>query len=171
MKWCGISGSWRKANEELKTDVERAVRRIVNSGDGIITGGALGVDHIATQTVLRNAAHPEERLKVYLPVSFERYIIHLYRRTIENVIKAAEQADDLAFQLISIRKKYPRCIFDNWGFEEVNPESYYARNGRIVQDCDELYAFHVNQTKGVQDAIDKARGLGKPVHIKEYSIR
>ena len=170
MKWYGISGSWRRANEELKADVERIVRRIVNSGGGIITGGALGVDYIATKTVLRNTANPEERLKLYLPVPLEKYIIHLYHRTLEKVIKI-EQADDLVSQLISVQKKYPKCIFDNWGFEEVNPESYYARNGKIVQDCDELYVFHVNRTKGVQDAIDKTTALGKPLHIQEYSIR
>lgn len=170
MRWHAISGSWRRTNERLESDVEEVVKEILSLGDGIITGGALRVDYTATQTVLRNKDDPEERLRIYLPVSLEKYLSHLYHRASEKVI-SIEDADKVTFQLIHIQKKYPRSIFDEVEFTEVNPVSYYARNGRIVYDCDELHAFHVNKTKGVQDAIDKARSLGKPIHIKEYSIK
>ena len=170
MNWYGITGSWRKSNAEVREDVEEIVKEMLNLGNGVITGGALGVDHVATQTVLANAENPQDRLKIYLPVSFERYAIHLYNRTIERIVKP-DQVDDLVSQLIFIRQNYPKCIYDNAGFRTVSPVSYYARNQRIAADCDELYAFHINKTKGVQDAIEKARKLGKPVHIKEYSIK
>ena len=170
MKWYGISGSWRRSNNELRENVEEVVTGILQSGGGIITGGALGVDYIATQTVLNNSENPGGCLKIYLPVQFERYLIHIYQRTLEKVVKP-DQADNLVSQLILVRRSYPKCIFDNWNFKEVNPESYYARNSQIIKDCDELYAFHINKTKGVQDAINKAKKLNKPVHIREYSLK
>ena len=52
MKWYAISGSWRIVNDKLKKDLENIVGKIISSGDGIVTGGALGVDYIATQMIL-----------------------------------------------------------------------------------------------------------------------
>ena len=55
MRWIAISGSWRTVNEEVKKDVESAVRTIIKNGDGIVTGGALGVDYVATQLIWKKA--------------------------------------------------------------------------------------------------------------------
>ena len=170
MKWCVISGGWKKANEELKSDVERTVEKILSSGKGIITGGALGVDFIATRTTLDSNVHPPERLRIYLPVPLVKYSDHLYKRVDENVI-TREHANMLTNQLAFIREAYPECIHDEWGFTEVNSESYYTRNTKEIEDGHELYAFHVNETLGTQDIINKARVLGKPIYVKKYSIR
>ncbi|MCH8519789.1 MAG: hypothetical protein LAT82_03460, partial [Nanoarchaeota archaeon] len=59
---------------------------------------------------------------------------------------------------------------DDFGFIEANEESYYARNTKIIEAGDYLYAFQVNKSKGTQDAIDKARSLGKEVIVEEYQV-
>ena len=168
MKWYGISGSWRYESPELKKDIGKIVMEILTSGNGIITGGALGVDYIATQTVLDNG-DVRRQLRLYLPVSLENYCAHFYKRAEEEVIVKG-QADMLATQLRTVHEKCPKCISDDWGFLEVTNVSYYARTVKVAEDCDELYAFHVNKTKGTQDAIDETRKLGKPVHVEKYKI-
>ncbi|MBU2235814.1 hypothetical protein KKA01_02005, partial [Patescibacteria group bacterium] len=46
--WFGISGSWRKTNEEVEESVREAVRKILSRGGCIVSGGALNVDFFAT---------------------------------------------------------------------------------------------------------------------------
>jgi predicted Rossmann fold nucleotide-binding protein DprA/Smf involved in DNA uptake len=52
MKQILITGSWRYIRADVERDVRAAVRDILNRGDAIITGGALGVDEWATDAVL-----------------------------------------------------------------------------------------------------------------------
>ncbi len=170
MEWSVISGGWRRENAELKADVERTVEEILNRGNGIITGGALGVDYIATQAIRKSGVNLSERLRIYIPVSFFAYTQHLYKRSQERVI-TEEQADMLVGQLTFIRGTHPLCLQESTGYFDVNPESYYARNAREILDGDELYAFHINETLGTQNIIDKAISLGKPVHVKKYTIK
>ncbi|MFT4244826.1 MAG: hypothetical protein ACMXYB_05225 [Candidatus Woesearchaeota archaeon] len=61
-------------------------------------------------------------------------------------------------------------IFDDFGFSEANEESYYAKNTKIIEAGDYLYVFQVNKSKGTQDAINKARTLGREVFVKEYKV-
>lgn len=167
MRWYGISGSWRRTSEDVANDVRQTVENIVLSGDGIITGGALGVDYIATDAVL-HSGKPENQLRIYLPTRFDVFKDHFFRRAREGVI-TLESAKMLINQLNSVKNASIDCIIEG-EFNKVNEISYYARNSKIIQNCDELYAFQVNDSKGVQDAIDKARKLGKPVHIRKYTI-
>lgn len=168
MKWYAISGSWRTTNEKLVEDITRIVKELVLRGDGIVTGGALGVDYIATQIVLE-FGDPKKQLRLYLPIKLESFCKHYFKRAKEGVI-TEKQAEMVSLQLKKIEKIAPNSIFDEWGFKEANIESYYARNTKIVENCDELYAFQVNEGKGTQDAIDKAKRIGKPVHTKKYTI-
>jgi hypothetical protein len=168
MKWYAISGSWRTTNDEVKTDVEKIVKKIILAGDGIITGGALGVDYIATNVVLK-IGNPRKQLKLYLPIKLENLCKHFFKRAEEGVI-TKEQAEIITSQLKEVEKICRNCIHDDWGFSKANIESYYARNTKIVENCEVLYAFQVNDSKGVQDAIDKAKKLGKETHIKKYYI-
>lgn len=64
MKWYAISGSWKKIDARVRRDVEAVVRIIIRDGNGIVTGGALGVDYIATQAVLKEGK--TSQLKIYL---------------------------------------------------------------------------------------------------------
>jgi hypothetical protein len=168
MKWIAISGSWRAANNKLKEDVERVVRKIIQAGNGIITGGALGVDYFATQIIL-SEGNSRKQLKIYLPIKLNEMCRHYRKRAGEGVI-TEEQADMICSQLKRVAEESPESIFDDTNYKEANVESYYARNTTIVETCDELYAFQVNDSKGTQDAVDKARKLGKKVHVKKYTI-
>ncbi|MDR2190280.1 MAG: hypothetical protein LBP53_03695 [Candidatus Peribacteria bacterium] len=64
-------------------------------------------------------------------------------------------------QLKRVAELAPESVIDTYAtpYEEANTESYYARNTKIIENADELYAFLVNGSKGVQDAIDKAKEL------------
>ncbi|MCD4760247.1 hypothetical protein K8R33_05175 [archaeon] len=168
MKWYAISGSWRITNDEVKRDVERTVEKIILAGDGIITGGALGIDYFATNVVLKKG-DSRRQLKLYLPIKLENLCKHFFKRAEEGVI-TREQAEMVTSQWREVERICGDCISDEWGYTEANIESYYGRNTRIVEDCDVLYAFHVNDSKGTQDAIDKAKELGKEARVKKYYV-
>ena len=53
MKWIGISGGWRKTNTEVEDAVRRTAKEIIERGDGIVSGGAIGVDSLALDEVLK----------------------------------------------------------------------------------------------------------------------
>ena len=168
MKWYAISGSWRIINNKVKKDLEEIVKGIILKGNGIITGGALGVDYIATQVVL-DYGNVKKQLKIYLPIKLEDFCMHYFKRADEGVI-TKEQAEQITKQLKEVKRISPKSIFDDTNYNKANIESYYARNTSIIENCDELYAFQVNESKGTQDAINKAKKLGKKATMKKYAI-
>lgn len=183
MKWFGISGSWRINNlevrknlpegirkkiEKVRLDVTKDVKKIIQTGNGIITGGALGVDYYATEVVLKYG-NPATQLRIYLPIKLDDFCNHYFRRANEGVI-THKQAEMIVSLLKKVRDISDKCIKDDWEWEKANTESYYGRNTFIVENADELYIYHVNETKGTQDVIDKAIRMKKPVHIKKYDI-
>ena len=168
MKWYAISGSWRIINNKVKKDLEEIVKGIILKGNGIITGGALGVDYIATQVVL-DYGNVKKQLKIYLPIKLEDFCMHYFKRADEGII-TKEQAEIITKQLKEVKRISPKSIFDDTNYNKANIESYYARNTSIIENCDELYAFQVNESKGTQDAIDKAKKLGKKATLKKYAV-
>lgn len=168
MEWYAISGSWRNFNEEVKKDVRKTVREIVNSDSGIVTGGALGVDYLATESVLKHG-NPKAQLRIYLPISLEKFCQHYLKRAEEGVI-TKKQAKKIVSQLEKIAEISPESIFDETIFKTANKRSYYARNTKIIKNSDALYAFQVNESKGVQDTIEKALRNKKQVYIKKYYL-
>lgn len=168
MKWVAISGSWRKMNKELEKDVRNAVREIISRGDGIVSGGALNVDYIATDEALK--MNPTaKRIKIFLPATLEIYAAHYRKRADEGVI-TKKQAEDLIAQLNKIREINPSSLIENKNKKSVEKETYYERNSVIVEAADELIAFHVNESLGTKDAIDKAHKNGIPVKVFTYTI-
>lgn len=168
MKWYAVSGSWRKINDEVEQDVRNTVKTVISNGDGVITGGALGVDYVATQTVLE-FGDVHKQLKLYLPIKLDELCKHYFRRANEGVI-TLQQAEKVTSLLKKVSEICKDCIYDEWGYTRADQESYYGRNTKIIEDCDGLYAFQVNDSKGTQDAINKAKSLGKQVIIKKYQI-
>ncbi|HWQ60255.1 MAG TPA: hypothetical protein VN420_03860 [Candidatus Fimivivens sp.] len=168
MKWIGITGSWRATNETVESDVRTAVRTIVRRGDGIVTGGALNVDYFATDEALKIDPSGVS-IKVCLPVALERYSAHYFKRAEEGVI-TVQQAEALITQLKELKSVNPDAILENRRNEIVDTNTYYERNSRVVELSDELLAFQVNGSQGVQDTIDKALSQGKTVGIREYVI-
>jgi hypothetical protein len=166
MKWIGISGSWRIEAPGIADDVRREVRAVIERGDGIVTGGALSVDFIATKTALA-ADYTGKSVKVILPTSLSDYIAHYRQRASEGVITGA-RAEALIAQLQQV--KACGSLVENPTHSIVDQTTYYLRNLEVVKASDELLAFIVNGSAGVQDTIDKAREAGKVVTVFAYSV-
>jgi len=168
MTWYAISGSWRDTDERVRRDVRDAVKTIISRGDGILTGGALGVDYVATQVVLERG-DVLTQLKLFLPIKLDDFCMHYRRRAEEGVI-TRQQADMIIGQLECVKRIAPDAIHDDTGYTQADKTSYYARNTSIIEACDELLAFQVNKSQGTQDAINKAEAMGKRVELHTYSI-
>ncbi len=168
MKWVAISGSWRKTNEEVENDVRQAVREIIKRGDGIVTGGALNVDYFATDEALK--VNPEaKQIKVCLPVTLDLFSAHYRKRADEGVI-THQQAEELITQLTALKKANPSALIENEKNTIVDKDTYYERNTKVMDLSNELYAFQVNDSEGVQNTVNKARENGKFVELKKYTF-
>lgn len=166
-KWVGISGSWRVTNFDIENNVRTQVRKIITTGGGIVTGGALNVDYQATDEVRKLKAL--NQLKIFLPVTLDLFVDHYRCRASEGAV-TLQQANDVIEQLTSIKKQNPDSIIENITETVVDKKSYYLRNSEVVNASDELFAFQVNQSQGTQDTIDKARKKGIPVTVFSYQI-
>lgn len=176
--WVGISGSWRNINEGVVEDTSEVVRYIINKNMGILTGGALGVDYIATEAVLKYG-EPEKHLRIVLPIDRNVYMTYLTNVTLDGKKIDRTQADFLTNQLREIDSLYSGIIFDRspvdegrfmMADDEDRKKIYHFRNSFIGYGCDGLAAFWVNQTKGVEDAIKKVKFMKKPVFVRKYEI-
>lgn len=167
MEWVAISGSWRTVDAAVEKDVRAEVAEIVRAGNGIIAGGALGVDYIATDEALK-ADPSAQHVKVIIPTSLSTFANHYFKRAGEGVI-TQEQASTLVEQLTEIKRQNPASLVE-MDYTACNQESYYARNGKVIEAADRLLAFQVNGSAGTQDAIDKAKERGIAVSHRKYSI-
>lgn len=175
MKWVGISGSWRTTNKKVESDVKRTVRSILKGGNGIVSGGALGVDYIATSEALKRNPSAD-RLKIYLPTSLDKYAEHYQRHALVGTI-TTKQAKDLIIQLEKIKTTNPESIIENLegNFSEATKQhEYYERNSRVVEASDALVAFRVktrvSESMGTGDTIEKAKKKGIPVRVYSYDL-
>jgi len=166
MKWIGVSGSWRQTTPALEWDVKQEVAAVLADGNGIVTGGALGVDYLATELV-RELDPLLERLKVILPTDLGTYTAHFYKRAQENVI-TVRQAKKLVQQLESVQKTRHKALIEGPRSKTVNKKAYFARNRLIANAADELLAFQVNDSPGTQHTIESTRRLGKKVKVYRY---
>jgi len=166
MEWIAISGSWRWCTAEVEEDVRNDVRALMQSGDGIVSGGALGVDFVATDEALKH--NPKaDRIKILLPTTLERYAAHYRMRADEGVI-AHEQAEALIAQLTDLKARNALALIENSRSAFLNNDTYNERSAQVVQAADQLFAYHVNGSAGVQYAIDCARDQGIPTEIRTY---
>ena len=175
MKWIGISGSWRKINKEIEKKLRNIVREIIQRGDGIVSGGALRADFITLNEALKHDPKAE-RIKVFLPTTFEVYTAH-YRKHAKLGTITSDQAENLIEQLTRLKQINSEALIENpdTNFtEETKKRMYYARNSTIVDTSDELVAFRVKTKKGegmgVADTIEKAQRKGIPVKIFQYDF-
>lgn len=166
MIWVGVTGSWRTSSPELEKDVAREVNTVLAAGKGIVTGGALGVDYLATELALQFAPDGS-RLMIFLPTTLDIYAAHYRKRAKEGVI-TTEQAERLIAQL----QKAAACgiLIENTEQTVLTPETYYLRDTEVVKASTELLAFQVNASAGTQDTIDKARAKNIPVKLFTYSV-
>ncbi len=168
MKWILFTGTWRLTNQYVENDVRAAAREVLARGDGIVTGGATGVDYFAMDEAMKmfpDASH----LRVIIPAVFKSYI-HDYNTNwcmdpvtkdtileLERLLQKIKNADPLA--LIEM---------DN---DIITQDHYDLRHDEEVKISDEVYAFQVNGSTGTQDTIDKAMRSGLPITLhKKYTI-
>ena len=134
MKWIGISGSWRKTNNEIEEKLRAIVRETFEAGNGIVSGGALGVDYIATDEALKRNPNAD-RIKIFLPTTLEKYSEH-YRKHAKLGTITNEQAEKLIAQLEKLKQANPGSLIENPNTdftEETKKKMYYERNsGEIV---------------------------------------
>ena len=175
MKWIGISGSWRKTNNEIEAKLRDVVREVILRGDGIVSGGALGVDYIATEEALKYN-FTADKIKIFLPTTLEKYIEH-YRKHAQLGTITIKQAEDLITQLINLKRANPMSLIENPDVnftEENKKDRYYERNSRVVEASDELIAFRVkteaSESMGTADTVEKAKIKGIPVKLFSYDL-
>jgi len=169
-KWVGISGTWALTSKEVEEDVRKTVRGVIEKGSGIVTGGALNVDSFATDEAIKMDPGCKH-LKVFLPVTLKLYSAHYRKRAKEGVI-TEKQAETLIAQLEYIKKVNSKALIENKINKVVDNKTYFERNMEVVKASNELYAFHVKESTGggTIDTAEKARKLGIPVKMFEYSV-
>lgn len=165
MDWWGVSGSWRLTRAEIETDVRKAVRDLVQTGNGIVSGGALNVDYFATDEALIHCPSGKQ-VKIILPTPLAVYAAHFRKRAKEGVL-SQEQAESLISLLRKVKKAGSLV---EMAFDACTQETYYARNSEVIKASTALLAFQVNASRGVQDTIDKARARGMNVILKRYAL-
>lgn len=167
MKWIAISGSWRRSSPKIEQDVKAAVAHIIMRGDGIITGGALGVDFVATEEALSHDPSAE-KIRIIIPTPLEVYAAHYRKRATEGVI-TSNQAEALISLLTDVRSRRGQSLVE-MGHSVLNEETYYDRNTKVLENASGLLAFQVNGSLGTQDTIDKARDMGLEVSVRKYEV-
>jgi predicted Rossmann fold nucleotide-binding protein DprA/Smf involved in DNA uptake len=175
MRWIGISGTWRITNNDVERDVRVSVREIILRGDGIVSGGALGVDYYATDEAMK-LDFVGSQIKVVLPASLQNYVTHLRMWVngfnTDDIPIGAEIAEQLIEQLNKLNVLNPNAVIANSliSAREIDQSAYYERNTTIVSLASEMIAFQVNKSPGTQDTIDKARRAGKGVVVHSYKV-
>ena len=96
----------------------------------------------------------------------EIYCNHYQQRAEERQITFA-QAEMLISQMETVKKN--DCLIEGTA-TVIDREAYFNRITKIVESADELIAFHINQTTGTQDTLNKAYKKGIPVKVFIFSI-
>ncbi len=168
MKWILFTGTWKLTNKEVEDDVRKAVRDVITRGDGVLTGGATGVDYFVMDEVLKlqpTATH----LRVIIPAQLESYIEDYYTNWCHEPI-TKEDIAGLASLLRKLKQVNPTAILE-MPYKTITQDHYNLRHDQEVMYSDEVHAFHVNNSTGTQDTIDKSTKSGIPTtHHKKYSI-
>jgi hypothetical protein len=167
MKWILFTGTWRLTNKEVEEDVRKAVREVLFNGNGIVTGGALGVDFVAMDECLKLGQ--EKSLRVIIPSKIEVYIAHFWK-AFESKKISQNDFTSLDNVLRIIQKNNSASLLEMKN-TLITQEVYNERNSEEVKYSDEVYAFQVNNSTGTQDTIDKARRAGLPITLhKKYTL-
>ena len=167
MKWLGVVGT-REVNDTIRRDIEQFVGQKIAEGGGIVSGGATGADHEAARLAYEHGLEAA-RFRIFLPVELELYCQALYSRAAGGKCRQDDAVATVDL-LRDIAKHRPGVLHDATDFNEVNADSFHARNCQIVALADELVAFRVNDSPGTTFTIDQAREKGIPVKVFDYTI-
>ena len=170
MKWVIFTGTWRLTNKEVEHDVRRASREVFSRGDGLVTGGATGVDFFAMDEFLK--LNPDcTRIRIFLPAKLNHFIAD-YRKNWKHTPVTDIDIDNIEYVLKIIKERNPSAMFEvRKDKGDVTQKDYDLRHDEEVTFSDSVYAFQVNNSTGTQDTIDKARASGLPILLhKKYTI-
>ena len=167
MKWLAVVGT-REVNDIIRRDIERFVGQKITEGSGIVSGGATGADHEAARLAYEYGLETA-RFRIFLPVKLELYCQALYDRAADGKCRQDDAIATVAV-LRDIAKHRPGVLRDTTDFNEVNAESFHARNCQIVDLADELVAFRVNNSRGTTFTVDQAKEKGIPVSVFDYTV-
>lgn len=167
MKWLAVVGT-REVNDTIRRDIEQFVGQKIAEGSGIVSGGATGADHEAARLAYEWGLEAA-RFQIFLPVKLELYCQALYDRATAGKCRQ-DDAIAAVTLLRDIAKHRSGVLHDTTDFNEVNAESFHARNCQIVDLADELVAFRVNDSPGTTFTIDQAREKGIPTKVFDYTI-
>ena len=167
MKWLAVVGT-REVNDTIRRDIERVVGRKIIEGSGIVSGGATGADHEVARLAYEHGLEAV-RFQIFLPVDLELYCQALYDRAADGKCCQDDAIATVAL-LRDITKHRPGVLRDATDFNEVNTDSFHARNCQIVALADELVAFRVNNSRGTTFTIDQAQEKGIPIKVFDYTV-
>lgn len=170
MKWSIFSGTWRLTNKQVENDVRQKAREIFEQGNGLVTGGATGVDYFAMNEFVK--LNPEcTRIRVFIPARLSHYIKDYRKNWKHHPIDDAD-IDNLEYLLNIIKTRNPSAVFEvrkNEG--DISQAEYDLRHNEEVTFSDEIYSFHVNESTGTSDTLAKCTAAGLPIILhKKYTI-
>ena len=171
MKWVIFTGTWRLVNKEVEHDVRQAARQVFENGDGLVTGGATGVDYFAMDEFVK--LNPDcTRIRIFIPARLSHFIVD-YRRNWQHAPVDGEDIDSLEYLLSLIKKRNPSSVFEvRKDKGDITQAEYDLRHNEEVTFSDEVYAFQVNNSTGTSDTIEKAKKAGLPLTLhKKYQIK
>lgn len=170
MKWVIFTGTWRLVNKEVENDVRHAAREVFKRGDGLVTGGATGVDYFAMDEFLK--LNPEcTRIRIFIPARLPHFIDD-YRKNWKHKPIDDADIDNLENLLRIIEERNPAAVFEvRKDTGDISQDEYDLRHNEEVTFSDEVYAFQVNNSSGTGDTITKAKAAGLPIGLhKTYTI-
>lgn len=174
ISWLELKGKGNKTNRELeiigtkiKKDVERVTENIINARWEAIVGGALGVDYFATKKIYD--MKKLDQIYIMFPSKKYSYLERLTSAHMDKDIISRQQLDDNSDLLNMISRESPKSIYEP-KFEDCKKEHYAIRNSREAFLGDYLCAFHVDNTEGTKDAIEKFIELKKFVYVYRYEV-
>jgi hypothetical protein len=168
MKWILFTGTWKLVNQDVENDVRGAAREVLSRGDGIVTGGATGVDYFAMDEAMK--MFPDaSRLKVVIPAMFKSYVYDYHTNWCLTPV-TIEAINELENLLRQIKETNPKALIEMPN-DIITQDHYNDRHDEEVKISNEVYAFQVNNSTGTQDTIDKAAKSGLPISLhKKYTI-
>jgi ligand-binding sensor domain-containing protein len=168
MKWILFTGTWRLTNKKVEDDVRKAVRDVIKNGDGVLTGGATGVDYFAMDEALK--IDPDaSQLKVIIPAYLDDYIADYYKNWCQKPI-AKKDISEMADFLKNLKKIRASSLIE-LPYKIITQKHYDLSGEQKVINGDEVYAFQVNNSTGTQHVIDYAIKKGLPITLhKKYQI-
>jgi hypothetical protein len=173
MRWYCVSGSWRRLNGAVTDAVRRRVSEIMRSGDGIVSGGASGVDAVALDEALRHDS-AARRIRIFIPATPERYFHHLLASGSRARYTRPEDAAPLVARLRELRRRNPDALVGNAADRQIDQTAYYGRNTAEIEAADALLAFPVRNeltaSRGTWDTIRKAHRRRLPVEIHPFDL-